>query len=83
MVPSIKQIYIAGGLLVILLGLIISPLPGPGGIPVIALGTIILLRQSRALRRRYVTYERRWPKTMRPFSKLLRRRRPNDWRAGE
>ena len=32
-----------GGLLVVLLGVLIAPLPGPGGVPVIAVGLMLIL----------------------------------------
>jgi uncharacterized membrane protein YbaN (DUF454 family) len=71
-----KRFYIAAGCVIILAGIIIAPLPGPGGIPVIALGSLILLRHSPAFRRRFVRFERRWPRAMSPIGRLMRRRRP-------
>lgn len=61
------------GLLVILLGIAIAPLPGPGGIPVIVVGLMIVLRNSFAMRRRFVRFQRAHPKLIFPIRRLLRR----------
>jgi hypothetical protein len=61
------------GLVVIVLGVAISPLPGPGGIPVIVVGLMIVLRNSFAMRRRFVRFQRAHPRLIFPLRRLLRR----------
>lgn len=61
------------GLAIVLAGIAISPLPGPGGIPVIVVGLMIILRNSFKARRAFVRVQRRHPKTMSPIRRLLRR----------
>jgi hypothetical protein len=61
------------GLLVIAFGILIAPLPGPGGIPVIVVGVMIVLRNSFKARRQFVRLHRQYPKTLYPIRRLLRR----------
>lgn len=61
------------GLAVIAAGILISPLPGPGGIPVIVIGLMIVLRNSFKARRQFVRLHRAYPKTLYPIRRLLRR----------
>lgn len=61
------------GLLIILLGILIAPIPGPGGIPVIVVGLMIVLRNSFWAKRKFVRATRRHPKVMHPIRRLLRR----------
>ena len=62
------------GLLVILAGVIIAPLPGPGGIPVIALGLVLVLRSSYWAKRLFIRAQYARPKWVYPFRRLLRKR---------
>lgn len=64
---------IALGGLIVLLGVLIAPIPGPGGIPVIALGLVVILRNSYKAKRMFIRAQRRWPKWLTPFRKLLRK----------
>ena len=61
------------GLAVIGGGILIAPLPGPGGIPVIVVGLMIVLRNSFKARRQFVRLHRAYPKTLYPIRRLLRR----------
>jgi hypothetical protein len=61
------------GLLIILAGLLISPLPGPGGIPVIVVGLMIVLKNSFKARRQFVRLHRAHPRMISPIRRLLRR----------
>ena len=61
------------GFLIILAGVLIAPIPGPGGIPVIVVGLMIVLRNSFYARRQFVKLQRAHPKTMSPIRRLLRR----------
>jgi hypothetical protein len=61
------------GVVVILLGIAIAPLPGPGGLPVIVVGLMILLRNSFWAKRQFIRLHRRHPRTVSPIRRLLRR----------
>jgi hypothetical protein len=61
------------GLAIIALGVLISPIPGPGGIPLIVIGLMIVLRNSFYARRQFVKMQRAHPKMIFPLRRLLRR----------
>ena len=61
------------GMLVILGGVLIAPLPGPGGIPVIVVGLMIVLRNSFKARRQFVRLHQAHPRVISPIRRLLRR----------
>lgn len=61
------------GFAIILGGILIAPLPGPGGIPVIVVGLMIVLRNSFKARRQFVKLHRAHPKVLSPIRRLLRR----------
>lgn len=63
-----------GGLLVVLLGILIAPLPGPGGIPVIAVGLMLILRSSFWAKRQFIRAQYARPKWVYPFRRLMRRK---------
>lgn len=61
------------GLVIVALGILIAPLPGPGGIPVIVVGLMIIMRNSFWAKRQFVRFQRAHPKTLFPIRRLLRR----------
>jgi hypothetical protein len=61
------------GVLLVLVGILVSPLPGPGGLPVIVLGLMLVLRNSFKARRQFVKFQRAHPKMIFPIRRLLRR----------
>jgi len=65
-------LLVVGGVVVVI-GIAIAPLPGPGGIPVIVVGLMIMLRNSFAARRQFVRFQRAHPKLIFPIRRLLRR----------
>jgi hypothetical protein len=67
---------IALGIFIVLLGILIAPLPGPMGVPVMVVGLILILRSSYAARRWFVRAQRRWPRTLSPIRRLLGRNPP-------
>ncbi len=71
MLPK-KGFLIAGGIGLVALGAIISPIPGPGGLPVMLLGAVVILRNSQAMRRRWIKLRRRWPGAVGTFDSLMR-----------
>ena len=68
-----RVLYVTGGIGLIVLGVLLAPLPGPGGLPVAMVGTVVLLRHSPRMRRTWVRTRRRWPRVMAPADALLRR----------
>ena len=62
------------GLAIIALGILIAPLPGPGGIPVIAVGLILVLRSSFRAKRLFIRAQHARPKYVYPFRRLLRKK---------
>lgn len=61
------------GLAIVLAGVLIAPLPGPGGLPVIVVGLMIVLKNSFKARRLFVQVQRRHPNWVHPVRRLLRR----------
>lgn len=61
------------GFAIIIAGILIAPLPGPGGIPVIVVGVMVVLRNSFKARRQFVRLARAHPKMLSPIRRLLRR----------
>ncbi|WP_166574841.1 hypothetical protein [Caulobacter sp. SLTY] len=67
---------LALGWLVVVLGILIAPLPGPMGVPIMTVGLILILRASYGAKRMFVRAQRRWPKALSPIRRLLRREPP-------
>ena len=63
-----------GGLFVALLGILIAPLPGPGGIPVIAVGLMLILKSSFWAKRQFIRAQYARPKWVYPFRRLMRKK---------
>ena len=61
------------GVLIVLAGIAVAPLPGPGGLPVIVVGLMLLLRNSFKARRTFVRFQHAHPKMVFPIRRLLRR----------
>jgi Flp pilus assembly protein TadB len=61
------------GAVIVLAGIAIAPLPGPGGIPVIVVGLMIILRNSFKARRQFVRLHQAHPRMLYPIRRLLRR----------
>ncbi len=70
-----KTLLIALGMVIILLGALISPLPGPLGLPVAMVGAIVVLKNSSTARRQFVRWKRRYPRLFAPAMRILRWRR--------
>jgi hypothetical protein len=69
-----RSALIIAGVLVVILGLLIGPLPGPGGIPVVALGLVLIMRGSYRAKRLFIRAQYARPKWVYPFRRLLRKR---------
>lgn len=61
------------GVLIVLAGIAVAPLPGPGGLPVIVVGLMLVLRNSFKARRTFVRFQHAHPKMIFPIRRLLRR----------
>jgi hypothetical protein len=70
----VKALFTTLGILLMLTGVIIAPLPGPMGLPVVLLGLIITLRFSPLAKRLFVRLVKRHPKVFGPLRRALRRR---------
>jgi hypothetical protein len=68
----IKLALMAAGAILIALGIVITPLPGPFGVPVILFGIAVLLRSSTWVKRQFVRLRVRHPKVLNPIRALLR-----------
>jgi hypothetical protein len=62
------------GVLLIIAGIIVAPIPGPGGVFLIAPGVALILRTSMWAKRRYVKMKRWQPKAGRYTDLALRRK---------
>jgi hypothetical protein len=67
---------VGGGGLVVVLGILVAPLPGPGGVPVVTLGLVLILRGSYRAKRIFIRAHHRWPRTLSPIRRLLGRNPP-------
>ncbi|HYG25518.1 MAG TPA: hypothetical protein VD906_01280 [Caulobacteraceae bacterium] len=68
-----RWLLIGLGMIIIAAGVLISPLPGPGGIPVIVLGLMLVLRNSFWARKQFIKVQKAHPKWVFPIRRLLRR----------
>jgi hypothetical protein len=71
--PIVEWSMFVAGILLIIGGLLIAPIPGPGGIFLIAPGLALILKTSMWAKRRYVRVKRWQPKAGRWMDWALRR----------
>ena len=69
----VRWLVLGLGLLLVLIGVLMSPLPGPLGLPVTLVGLVLVLRNSFRLRRVFIRVQRRHPNFVFPLRRLLRR----------
>ena len=69
-----RSAMLVAGVLVILAGILIAPLPGPGGIPVIAVGLMLILKSSFWAKRQFIRAQYARPKWIYPFRRLMRKK---------
>ena len=72
--PWVEWGLFALGVVLIVIGIIIAPLPGPGGVFFIAPGAALILRTSMWAKRHYVRFKRWQPKAGRWTDWALQRR---------
>lgn len=68
----IKLIMMGLGILLMAVGVVVTPLPGPFGVPIIVVGLIILLRSSTSVKRQFVKLVKKYPRVLGPIRALLR-----------
>ena len=61
------------GGIIMLAGLILAPLPGHIGLPLLVVGLMIVLRNSFAAKRQFLRIQRAHPKMVFPIRRLMRR----------
>ena len=61
------------GGIIMLAGLILAPLPGHIGLPLLVVGLMIVLRNSFAAKRQFVRIQRAHPNVVFPIRRLMRR----------
>ena len=71
--PVVEWALLALGVLLVVAGFVIAPLPGPGGIFLIAPGLALILKTSMWAKRQYVRLKRWQPKAGRWMDWALRR----------
>ena len=72
--PWVEWCLFALGVLLVILGILVAPLPGPGGVFFIAPGAALILKTSMWAKRRYVRFKRWQPKAGRWTDWALQRR---------
>jgi hypothetical protein len=70
---ALRLVAIVGGTLLVLGGLVLAVLPGHLGVPLVAVGLILVLRNSRRARRGFIRLQRRHPRYIFPVRRLIRR----------
>jgi len=69
----VRVLLVALGLLFIIAGFVIAPLPGPLGLPLTVIGLMLVLRNSFRARKQFVRFQHAHPKLLFPLRRLLRR----------
>lgn len=69
----LRLVLVILGAIVVVVGILMAPLPGPFGIPVIVVGLMLTLRNSFKARRQFVRFQYAHPKMIAPIRRLLRR----------
>jgi hypothetical protein len=69
----VRWLLLALGAVLILLGVMMAPLPGPLGVPVTLAGLVLVLRNSFRLRRVFIRFQRKHPRLIFPLRRLLRK----------
>lgn len=70
----LRLAFMALGAMLVLLGILIAPLPGPFGLPVAVVGMVVILRNSYWAKRQFIRAQHAQPKFFYPFRRLMRRR---------
>ena len=68
-----RLLFLAAAWVMIAGGVVLALLPGHLGVPLLAIGLIIVLRNSYKARRQFIHLQRRHPKFVFPVRRLIRR----------
>lgn len=68
-----RVVLVTLGLILIVAGFLIAPLPGPLGVPLTVVGLMLVLRNSFRARKQFVRFQHAHPKLLFPLRRLLRR----------
>ena len=68
-----RWLLVGLGVTIIGAGVLLAPLPGPGGLPVIVVGLMVTLRNSFWAKRQFIRFQRAHPRMVFPIRRLLRR----------
>lgn len=69
----LRVILVTLGVLLVIGGIVIAPLPGPMGLPLTVVGLMLVLRNSFKARKQFVRFQHAHPKLVFPLRRLLRR----------
>lgn len=70
----LRGALVACGAVVVILGFLIAPLPGPFGLPIAVVGLVMILRNSYWAKRLFIRAQYARPRWIYPFRRLLRRK---------
>jgi hypothetical protein len=70
-----KIVLLATGWTLVIVGPLVGILPGPGGIPIVGAGLVLILSQSYTAKRVFVRLERRYPRFVGPLRRFISRGR--------
>ena len=70
---GVRLLFLAAAWVMIFGGVVLALLPGHLGVPLLAIGLIIVLRNSYKARRQFIHLQRRHPKFVFPVRRLIRR----------
>jgi hypothetical protein len=68
-----RWLLLALGGAIMLVGLVLAPLPGHVGLPLLVIGLMIVLRNSFKAKRQFLRIQRAHPKMVFPIRRLMRR----------
>ena len=68
-----RVVLVTLGLILVVAGFLIAPLPGPLGVPLTVAGLMLVLRNSFRARKQFVRFQHAHPKIVSPIRRLLRR----------
>ena len=68
-----RGLLVALGAVLIAMGVVIAPLPGPLGVPLVVVGLMLVLRNSFKAKRQFVRIQHAHPKVVFPLRRLMRR----------
>lgn len=70
---SVRFAFFLVGMVLMTVSVPLALLPGHLGVPLFAVGLVVVLRNSFGARRRFIQYQRKHPKIVFPLRRLIRR----------